>query len=457
MSRRWSSLVPFVLVVACSSPDGAGDKKTASASPSDLSSQAPHGSSTARAPRTPDDGNKAQPEKITSAIRDASSPGETKDGAGLASRLFVSRVTATDELHVALQLRPEQPIGKDHPWTQETIDLADAPSQLRFELSGPGGKVTLQGDGKLGASAPTVLTSLTLDLFVGADGMRRWESRVPWKSAPKGLFGQPGDYELVITGELKTSKRTIPVHSGPLKLQVVGVDAQLPLEQLEALAADAVKSKRALSAPPRSTAPVIDDVDGNLWFRFQVDSNEGGRTGYDVDVIEVLLDPKGEVRNYDSFSHFTCVAQGTRILTPTGDRAVETLHEGDVVVGFDPEQNVKTTAIVEHVTSAHVERTLQIGDLRVTGSHPLWADGAFVRADQIEEGARLLDERLASTPMSRAPREIAAPTTVYELTVSAPHTYFASGLLVHNKAVYEPVGGQNQPWQGWFFRRAAKH
>lgn len=455
--RTWTSLLPFVLVVACSSPGGVGDKSTASAPPPDRSSPAPRGSNTARAPRAPDDGNQAQPEKITSAIRDASSPGETKDGATLASRVFVSRITSKDELHVALELRPEQPIGKDHPWVQETIDMAEAPSQLRFEISGPGGKVTLQGEGKLGAPATTVLTAFTLDLFVGTDGMRRWQSRLPWKAPPKELFGKPGDYEIVIAGDLKTSKRTIPVRSGPLKLQVVGADAQLPLEQLEALAADAVKSKRGLSEPPRSTSPIVDDVDGNLWFRFQVDADNGGHTGYDVNVVEVLLDPKGEVRNYDSFSHFTCVAQGTRILTPTGDRAVEVLHEGDVVVGFDPEQNVKTTAIVEHVTSAHVERTLQVGDLRVTGSHPLWADGAFVRADQIEEGARLLDERLASTPMSRAPREIAAPTTVYELTVSAPHTYFAGGLLVHNKAVHNPVGGQSQPWHGWFFRRAAKH
>jgi hypothetical protein len=286
--------------------------------------------------------------------------------------------------------------------------------------------------------------------------MRRWQSRIPWKAPPKGLFGKPGDYEIVITGDLKTSKRTIPVRSGPLKLQVVGADAQLPLEQLEALAADAVKSKRGLSEPPRSTAPVIDDIDGNLWFRFQVDPDNGGRTGYDVDVIEVLLDPKGEVRNYDSFSHFTCVAQGTRILTPTGDRAVEALHEGDVVVAFDPERNANTVATVEHVTSAHVERTFQIGDLRVTGAHPLWADGVFVRADQLAEGMSLFGERLTPTPMRGAPREIAAPTTVYELTVSAPHTYFAGGLLVHNKAVYEPVGGQNQPWEGWFFRRAAE-
>ena len=455
MNLRLSALAPFLLALACSS-DGATERKAGSAPPPDRSSPAPRGSSTASAPKSPDRGNKAQPEKITSAIRDASSPGETKDGAALASRLFMSRVTSKDELHVALELRPDQPIGKDHPWIQETIDGAEVPSQLRFEISGPDGKVTLQSEGKLGASATMVLTAFRLDLFVGAGGMRRWQSHAPWKAAPKDLFAKPGDYEVVITGELKTSKRTIPVRSGPLAVRVVAADAQLPLEQLEALAADTVRTKRGLSAPPRSAAPVVDDVDDNLWFRFQVDPDRGEGTSYDVDVIEVLVDPKGEIRNYDSFGHFTCVAQGTRILTPTGDRNVETLHEGDVLVAFDAERNVTTTATVEHVTSAHVERTLQVGELRVTGSHPLWADGAFVRADQLPEGASLFGEHLAPTPMVGVPRVIEQPTTVYELTVSAPHTYFAGGLLVHNKAVYEPVGGQNLPWDGWFFRRAAK-
>jgi hypothetical protein len=45
---------------------------------------------------------------------------------------------------------------------------------------------------------------------------------------------------------------------------------------------------------------------------------------------------------------------------------------------------------------------------------------------------------------------------VYDLAVDPPHTYFAGGLLVHNKAAHVPLGTDPDDQNGLFYRRASR-
>ncbi len=136
----------------------------------------------------------------------------------------------------------------------------------------------------------------------------------------------------------------------------------------------------------------------------------------------------------------TCVAEGTPILTGDGERAVETLRPGDTLASLapgdddPPAASVQVRRVVVHADRMVATFSLSSGrELRVTAEHPLWVSerGAFVVAGEVEPGMHLLGADgqpvmiLARTPFDQ-------PARVYDVTVDAPHTYFASGVLVHN-------------------------
>jgi hypothetical protein len=145
----------------------------------------------------------------------------------------------------------------------------------------------------------------------------------------------------------------------------------------------------------------------------------------------------------------TCFEAGTRIATPEGDVPIERLKVGDVVLALD-EQTLRV--VPEHVTATmqHQDRVtgslrLDSGvELRVTPEHPVYLpeERRYVRADEVEttsavlylsgdSAAPMLSTATGSGFESFGPR---ASTTVYNLSVSGHHNYFAERVLVHNKS-----------------------
>ena len=101
-------------------------------------------------------------------------------------------------------------------------------------------------------------------------------------------------------------------------------------------------------------------------------------------------------------------------------------------------------APVRVIRRSRAERTLVFGELRVTAEHPLWANGTWKPAGSVARADRLLDTRLRDFP-AETPRVIEEPIEVYDMTIDAPHCYFAGGFLVHNKdPMYVPR--LDDPW-----------
>jgi hypothetical protein len=133
----------------------------------------------------------------------------------------------------------------------------------------------------------------------------------------------------------------------------------------------------------------------------------------------------------------TCFASGTPIDTPTGPVAIEDLAPGATVLSFDV---IRGEARVAHVTRrvSRGERPvlqIRLGDgreLRVTGEHPLWLPrvGAFRLARELHVGDRLLGRDGAEVRIAEV--SPAGTSEVWELSVDAPDTYFADGILAHN-------------------------
>ncbi|MFT3713621.1 MAG: Hint domain-containing protein [Archangium sp.] len=141
-----------------------------------------------------------------------------------------------------------------------------------------------------------------------------------------------------------------------------------------------------------------------------------------------------------------CVARGSKIATPRGQRRVEELAVGDEVTVVDPESGATSTSQLVAITvnprecgSLHHAR----GTLCVTTDHPIYdpdARGFFPAGDWLtgkrkavlvvtEEGPRR--ELLTSVEIFSRVDE------VFDLTVAHEwHTFVADGVLVHNK---EPI------------------
>lgn len=133
-----------------------------------------------------------------------------------------------------------------------------------------------------------------------------------------------------------------------------------------------------------------------------------------------------------------CFPAGTMILAPTGSIPVEQLCVGDYVTGIsDTGRAIPARIVGTHKTEAKLVTVVTTrGSLVTTGEHPLMTSAiGFCRADEIRPGDSIAKWRYGAlepavvTDLKRAD----ISTTVFNLTVEAPHTFVADGFVVHNK------------------------
>lgn len=146
--------------------------------------------------------------------------------------------------------------------------------------------------------------------------------------------------------------------------------------------------------------------------------------------------------------HNSCFVAGTRVSTPLGPRAIESLRVGDVVWSycFVERRPVARSVIALHRAREREARLVEIEGrppIRgVTPTHPVYSprDGDFRPASGLVEGGTVAvfcegAELAIATVKSVRATEVGTPTIeVFNLSVEGPeHNYFADGVLVHNK------------------------
>lgn len=142
----------------------------------------------------------------------------------------------------------------------------------------------------------------------------------------------------------------------------------------------------------------------------------------------------------------SCFVAGTPVTLADGSsRPIEKLQVGDEVMAYDPDTGALAASPVTH-TFVHPDSEGLVvvnGRLRATANHPFYANGRWVRADELgvgdslvmlNHGATALSSdanlgRMAVSSLSFEPER----STTYNIEVANQHTYFADGLLVHNK------------------------
>jgi hypothetical protein len=149
---------------------------------------------------------------------------------------------------------------------------------------------------------------------------------------------------------------------------------------------------------------------------------------------------------YDKNGESPCFVSGTPVATPDGERAIESLREGDVVWSWDFETGTGGGGVVEKTTrrvAPRVETLALAGGHTVTATpnHPFFsvctrtwiALGSLAADDSVMV---LKDGALAARALRGEPVATSSSGgdafTVYDLTVAPHRNYFAAGVLVHN-------------------------
>lgn len=142
------------------------------------------------------------------------------------------------------------------------------------------------------------------------------------------------------------------------------------------------------------------------------------------------------------FGFNSCFVAGTRVDTPTGPRPIEALAVGDVVWAFDVTslRRVERRVTARHRNTVTATRRITVGERVIAGvsaEHPFWSDGAWVPAKDLVSGSpvHLWNGVEASERRIDAIVDEAGPIEVFNITVDGEETYFAEGVLVHNKSI----------------------
>ena len=146
-----------------------------------------------------------------------------------------------------------------------------------------------------------------------------------------------------------------------------------------------------------------------------------------------------------------CFAAGTPVLTPSGERSIESVAVGDVVIARDP---LTGATRQEHVSRLFVTPDREVVDLEltpdalsaqaaesaprsehltVTPEHPFYAEGrGFLTVSQLELGMHVTTASGTATVASL--KQLPTKITVYNFEVEDAHTYFVghTAAWVHN-------------------------
>ena len=168
-------------------------------------------------------------------------------------------------------------------------------------------------------------------------------------------------------------------------------------------------------------------------------------------ILRQLFDEEGLTVAEIKTGFSVCFVAGTKVLTPSGEQAIESLAVGGLVLASDPGSGaIKPCSILGRFErEAPAVLDIQVGDeiITCTPEHPFWIPGQGWRAArQLEVGDPLLthDEKTHSIESIQRREGL---FKVYNIEVEELHTYYVSSLqiLVHNECDLKVVKRSNMP------------
>jgi predicted lipid-binding transport protein (Tim44 family)/3-dehydroquinate synthase class II len=133
-----------------------------------------------------------------------------------------------------------------------------------------------------------------------------------------------------------------------------------------------------------------------------------------------------------------CFPTGTKIATPTGPVAIESLTSGDDVFAITADGlTVRTAVKTVFISKGTLVRIkTNAGTLVTTAEHPVsLKEGLFKQAGDLQPGDRIVKWKNGRLTTKTVRKVLSAEeeALVFDLQVGEPHTYVAEEIVVHNK------------------------
>jgi predicted lipid-binding transport protein (Tim44 family)/sortase (surface protein transpeptidase) len=138
-----------------------------------------------------------------------------------------------------------------------------------------------------------------------------------------------------------------------------------------------------------------------------------------------------------------CIECGSLILTPSGNVNIEQLKSGDKVISLFGSSLVESRVEAAYSVDPdeYFELNLEGHVLRLTSEHPVEiSPGVFRMAGFLKTGDKIYiqEKNLIRDVLIQSVKRVPAITSAYNLLVSPCGTYFANGIVVHNKGCFLP-------------------
>ena len=150
----------------------------------------------------------------------------------------------------------------------------------------------------------------------------------------------------------------------------------------------------------------------------------------------------------------SCFAAGTMIETADGDRPIEEIQIGDLVLSANPETGeIAYKPVVNtyvHVTDTVLYLTIDEEIIETTEDHPFWVEGQGWTSAKLLQPGDVVWLKDGSTQCVDDIEIVELPegeyVAVYNFEVADFHTYFVSDydVLVHNKCKYDTLPNRKQ-------------
>ncbi len=136
----------------------------------------------------------------------------------------------------------------------------------------------------------------------------------------------------------------------------------------------------------------------------------------------------------------TCFGKGTKVKTSKGDKNIEDIVVGDMVLSRSLDENVYSEVIETFYHPKEESQLLVVinNHFEVTQEHPLWLNGEWQPAISAKVGDILKDSDWNDVEITDIKLKDKKEDT-YNFEVANTHNYYANDILVHNKA-------QTQSW-----------
>lgn len=135
-----------------------------------------------------------------------------------------------------------------------------------------------------------------------------------------------------------------------------------------------------------------------------------------------------------------CFLPSTRILmADLSSRPISTIQPGDQVEAYQADGKLVSTtvrAVLKHHVKSYYKIKAGAVVLNATGNHPIYVgNDVFQPVKQLHSGSVVYayqNHKLVTYRILHL-NKVLETVTVYNLVTDAPHTYFAAGIVVHNK------------------------